>query len=147
MSKELGERTLVDDEIIEWATNQDPEKQGGIYENFKADNARGETYDIRAGELMICSEADGKRNYVSLKDQKEIAIEPFRSATVQSYEKIRLPLNMYGELWIRNALQHSGLAFTGGDIDPGYWGYVYIKIHNVGPVPVSIRFQKDIASV
>jgi hypothetical protein len=54
---------------------------------------------------------------------------------------------MYGEVWIRNALQHRGLAFTGGDIDPGYWGYLYIKIHNVGPAPVRIRFKEEIASI
>lgn len=147
MSKETYDRTLVDEEIVKWAKNRDWMESGGIYENFEERNVHGETYDIRAGDLIIISEPDGKRNFISLRDQKEIVVEPFRSATVQSFEKVKLPLDMYGELWIRNALQHQGLAFTGGDIDPGYWGYLYIKIHNVGPVPVSIGFQKEIASI
>lgn len=147
MSKETYDGTLVDEEIAKWAKNKDWMKSGGIYENFEEGNVHGETYDIRAGDLIIVSEPDGKRNYISLNDQKEIAIEPFRSATVQSFEKIKFPLDMYGELWIRNALQHQGLAFTGGDIDPGYWGYLYTKIHNVGPVPVTIGYQKEIASI
>lgn len=147
MSKETFDRTYVDEEISSWAKNKNWMDSGGIYENFQESNVRGETYDIRAGELIIISEPDGKRNYISLKDQKEIAIEPFKTATVQSFEKIKLPLDMYGELWIRNALQHLGLAFTGGGIDPGYWGYLYVKIHNVGPVPVSMRYQKEIASI
>jgi dCTP deaminase len=147
LSKENYDRTLVDEEIIRWARNPNWMESGGIYENFDENNVHGETYDIRAGDLIIMSKSDGKRDYITLKDQREITVEPFRSATVQSFEKIKLPLEMYGELWIRNALQHQGLAFTGGDIDPGYWGYLYIKIHNVGPVPVSIGFQKEIASI
>lgn len=147
MSRATYARTLVDEEIISWAKNPEWKESGGVYENFEENNVHGETYDIRAGELIIIGEPEGKRSYISLKDQKEITIEPFRSATVQSLEKLKLPLDMYGELWIRNALQHRGLAFTGGDIDPGYWGYLYVKIHNVGPVPVSIGFQRDIASV
>ena len=98
LSKETYDKTLVDEEILEWAKNSDWKEKGGIYENFEAGNARGETYDIRAGALIICSEADGKRNHISLEDQKEIAIEPFRSATVQSLEKIKLPLNMSSRL-------------------------------------------------
>jgi len=147
LSRETFDRTLVDEEIIKWAENANWKENGGIYENFEKGNTHGETYDIRAGDLIIMSEPDGKRDYISLKDQKEIAIGPFRSATLQSYEKVKLPLDMYGELWIRNALQHQGLAFTGGDIDPGYWGYLYVKIHNVGPVPVSIGYEKEIASI
>jgi dCTP deaminase len=141
------DRTLTDEEISNWAMNKDWMDNGGIYENFDERNVNGETYDIRAGDLIITGEPDGKRNYISLRDQKEIAIEPFRSATVISFEKLKLPLDMYGELWIRNALQHRGLAFTGGDIDPGFWGYLYIKIHNLGPVPISIGYQKEIASI
>ena len=141
------DRTLVDEEIVKWAKNKDWMESGGVYKNFEERNVHGETYDIRAGDLIIIGEPDGKRNFISLEDQREIVIEPFRSATLQSFEKIKLPLDMYGELWIRNALQHQGLAFTGGDIDPGYWGYLYIKIHNVGPVPVRIGYQKEIASV
>lgn len=147
MSEGNHERTLIDEEIIKWAKNKNWMEYGGIYENFCEENVHGETYDIRAGDLIIIGEPDGKRNYISLKDQREVVIEPFKSATVQSLEKIKLPLNMYGELWIRNALQHQGLAFTGGDIDPGYWGYLYIKLHNVGPVPVRIGYQKEIASI
>ena len=147
LSKENYNRTLVDEEIVKWAKDTNWEKNGGIYQNFEENNVYGETYDIRAGDLLVLGKADGTRTYISLKDQKEVTIEPFRSATLQSFEKIKLPPDMYGELWITNALQHQGLAFTGGDIDPSYWGYLYIKIHNVGPVPVSIRYQKDIASV
>lgn len=146
MKEKVCERTLVDKEVINWAKNKDWMEKGGIYENFEEKCVRGETYDIRAGDLIIVGEPDG-RKYISLKEQKEITIDPFRAATVQSFEKIKLPLNMYGELWIRNELQHRGLAFTGGDIDPGFWGYLYIKIHNVGPVPVSIGYQEGIASV
>jgi dCTP deaminase len=147
LSKEGCDRTFVDEEISAWAKSTDWVRTGGIYENFDEANVHGETYDVRAGDLIIVSKSDGKRDYISLKDQTEIAIEPFRSATVQSFEKIKLPLDMYGELWIRNALQHQGLAFTGGGIDPGYWGYLYVKIHNVGPVPVCLGFQKEIASI
>lgn len=139
--------TLVDKELRKWGMNRNWMKNGGIYENFDERFVHGDTYDIRAGDLIIVGEPSGKRNYIALKDQKEIAIEPFRAATVQSYEKLKLPLNMYAELWIRNALQHLGLAFTGGEIDPGYWGYLYIKIHNVGPIPVSIKYQQPIASI
>jgi len=147
MFKEKYERTLVDEEILTWAKNEKWMEYGGIYANFNEKNVHGETYDIRAGDLIIIGEPDGKRNYISLKDQREVVIEPFKSATVQSLEKIKLPLDMYGELWIRNALQHQGLAFTGGDIDPGYWGYLYIKLHNVGPIPVRIGYSKEVASV
>jgi deoxycytidine triphosphate deaminase len=147
MKKEVCERTLVDKEIINWAKSENWMEEGGIYENFEEKCVRGETYDIRAGNLIIVGEPDGKRKYISLKDQKEIAIEPFKAATLQSLERIKLPLTMYGELWIRNELQHRGLAFTGGDVDPGFWGYLYIKIHNVGPAPVSIRFEEEIASI
>ncbi|MEM5868107.1 MAG: hypothetical protein QXG39_09355 [Candidatus Aenigmatarchaeota archaeon] len=147
MAKENFDKTLVDVEIIEWAKNKDWMTHGGIYENFEEGNVHGETYDIRAGDLIIIGGHDGKRRYISLKDEREVVIEPFKSATVQSFEKIKLPLDMYGELWIRNALQHQGLAFTGGDIDPGYWGYLYIKLHNVGPAPVRIGYKEEIASI
>ena len=146
MSGKACNRTLVDKEIIKWAKSKDWMEEGGIYDNFEEKCVHGETYDIRAGDLIILGEPDGRRRYISLSEQKEITIDPFRAATVQSFEKLKLPLDMYGELWTRNELQHRGLAFTGGDIDPGFWGYLYIKIHNVGPVPVSIGYQERIAS-
>jgi dCTP deaminase len=147
LAEKFYEKTLIDEEIDKWAKSENWIVCGGIYENFDEKNVHGETYDLRAGDLIIIGEPDGKRNYISLKDQREVVIEPFKSATVQTLEKIKLPLDMYGELWIRNALQHQGLAFTGGDIDPGYWGHLYIKLHNVGPVPVRIGYQKEIASL
>ena len=149
MPKESYNKTLVDEEIVKWATNANWKTNGGIYQNFEPNNVRGETYDIRAGDLLILSETceERKRLWIDLAKEQEIVIEPFRAATVQSLERIKLPVNMYGEIWITNALQHKGLAFTGGDIDPGFWGHLYIKIHNVGPVPVSIRHHEDIASV
>ncbi len=54
---------------------------------------------------------------------------------------------MCGDLWIRSALQHEGLAYTGGGVDPGYWGYFYIKIHNVGPKKVALKYKQPIASI
>lgn len=149
LPKEGSDKTLVDGEILKWATAPNWQVEGGIYQNFEPNNVRGETYDVRAGDLLILSETceENKREWVDLAKEKEIIIEPFRSATLQSFERVKLPPNMYGELWITNALQHKGLAFTGGDIDPGFWGYLYIKIHNVGPIPVSIRYREDVASV
>lgn len=147
MSGKACNRTLVDKEIIKWAKSKDWMEEGGIYDNFGEKCVHGETYDIRAGDLIILGEPDGRREFIPLKEKKEITIEPFRAATVQSFERIKLPLDMYGELWIRNELQHRGLAFTGGDVDPGFWGYLYIKIHNVGPVPVAIGYQERIASI
>ena len=138
---------MTDEEIVNWAKNTDWMRHGGIYHGFDEEKVHGETYDVRAGNLLIISKPDGKRDRVQLNVKKEIVIGPFRCATVQSFEKIKLPLDMYGELWIRNALQHQGLAFTGGDIDPGYWGYLYIKIHNLGPAPIYMRFQEEIASI
>lgn len=148
MIRENYDKTLVDEEITRWATDPDWKTKGGIYQDFEPNNVKGETYDIRAGDLVVLDEScKGEGGFRHLNELEEIVIEPFRAATVQSLERIKLPTDMFGELWITNALQHRGLAFTGGGIDPGFWGYLYIKIHNVGQVPVRLRYQEDIASI
>ena len=64
MKEKVCERTLVDREVIDWAGNKDWMEKGGIYENFEEKCVRGETYDIRAGDLIIVGEPDGRRSRV-----------------------------------------------------------------------------------
>jgi dCTP deaminase len=145
MDKQICDKILVDSELEEWAVSKEWGEKGGIYKNYSGQCLHGDSYDIRAGDLIIIGQVDG-RKYIALKDRKEVFIEPFQSASVQSFERIKIPTDMCGDLWIRNALQHEGLAYTGGGIDPGYWGHFYIKIHNVGPRKVAIKYGQPIAS-
>ena len=133
---------LVHDEIINELIRP------GFIENASVECVDGDSYDIRVGdEALIVDLRTGEMKKKNLREEKVLDIPPLAMAIVKSMEKIRMPEDMDGDLWLRGELQSRGFGFTGGGIDPGYKGYLFIRLHNISPRTIRVRYGERIASV
>ena len=102
------------------------------------------SYDIRVGEEIFFSER-GEREEIKMGDVRYL--QPFESLLLKTIEEIRLPKNMVGIVLPSSKLATRGLIYTGGSIDPGYEGFLWINIRNMGPRYEEIEFGQPIASI
>jgi len=133
----MVDKILTKKEIFELAEK--------VIKNFEPSCVQPASYDVRAGDIAIFAHPDGHK-YISLKHQKEITIHPFESVVVYSYESINLPRNMEGYVWIRSYFANKGLSFSGGSIDPGYKGILFLSVRNVGPGDITVKYQEPLVS-
>jgi len=122
--------------------------RGGCIKNADAKCVDADSYDIRVGdEALVVDLRTGTIKKKNLREEKVLDIPPLAMAIVKSMEKIELPEDMNGDIWLRGELQSRGLGFTGGGLDPGYKGYLFIRLHNISPRTIRVRYGERIASV
>lgn len=87
------------------------------------------SYDFRVGKKAIVG---GQATEIDLtKDGTRLVIEPGSYAGVISYEKVKLPANVLGNLGSKRKLSYEGLILlTGSVIDPGYEGHLLFGLYN-----------------
>ncbi len=102
------------------------------------------SYDIRVGTEIYFPER-GERKEIKKGEIEHL--QPFESAVIKTIEEIKLPKNMAGLLQPRSKLSTLGLMYTGGFIDPGYGGYIWVSIRNMAPRHEEIEYGQAIASI
>lgn len=102
------------------------------------------SYDIRAGEEIYLPER-GKK--ITLKRGEFEHLQPFESVLIKTLEEVRIPKNMTCLLQPSSKLSTRGLIYTGGSIDPGYEGCLWINIRNMAPMHEEIEYGQPIASI
>ena len=123
------------------------EKIDIIILNGDINNVQPASYDIRVGNEILLSERKGDERRKEIKDGGFFDLQPFESALIKTIEKIKLPKNMVGLVQPCSKLSTSGLIYTGGSIDPGYEGYLWINIRNMAPLHEEIEYGQRIASI
>lgn len=102
------------------------------------------SYDIRVGTEIYFPER-GERKEIKKGEIEHL--QPFESALIKTIEELKLPKNMAGLLQPRSKLSTHGLIYTGGFIDPGYGGYLWVSIRNMAPRYEEIEYGQPIASI
>lgn len=102
------------------------------------------SYDIRVGDEIYLPERAEKLN---LKRGDFKHLQPFESVLVKTLEEVIIPKNMSCLLQPSSKLSTRGLIYTGGSIDPGYEGYLWINIRNMAPMHEEIEYGQPIASI
>jgi deoxycytidine triphosphate deaminase len=102
------------------------------------------SYDIRVGNEIYFPER-GERKEIKTGDVEHL--QPFESALIKTIEEIKLPKNMVGLMQPSSKLSTCGLIYTGGSIDPGYEGCLWVSIRNMAPRYEEIEFGQPIASI
>lgn len=101
------------------------------------------SYDIRVGKEIYFPE---RGEWIEFKEGYIEHLKPFESALIKTIEEIKLPKNMFGLMLPRSKLSTRGLIYTGGSIDPGYEGCLWVSIRNMAPMHEEIEFGQPIAS-
>lgn len=138
----MSDETLVGDDIAKAAANEQ------LLEPFDASLVRGASYDIRAGRTIVIAypEPEGGITPIDLQVKGAWSIPPGHTAILYSLERVRMPANMKGRLSLRARLATKLLLFTGGLIDPGYEGYLFLPIANLSESPIEIRYGEPVVT-
>jgi deoxycytidine triphosphate deaminase len=102
------------------------------------------SYDIRVGEEIYLPERAERQN---LKTGDFQHLQPFESVLIKTLEEVIIPKDMTCLVQPSSKLSTRGLMYTGGSIDPGYEGYLWINIRNMAPMHEKIEFGQPIASI
>jgi len=120
-------------------------------------SVKGASYDIRTGGVAILikpkeEEFDGYE-YIALGDKralgqnKTVKIEPGFSCTLRSREIVKMPSDVVGILFNRMEWVHKRLNFDGGLVDPGYHGYLFMTVTNMGDTEVEITYEHPLVAL
>ena len=102
------------------------------------------SYDIRVGNEIYLPER-GKR--IELTEGEIEYLQPFESILIRTLEEFIIPPNMSCLVQPSSKLSTRGLIYTGGAIDPGYEGYLWINLRNMAPMHEEIEYGQPIASI
>lgn len=132
----MADETLLDADIRREA------QEHNLLNPFSKDVLKGASYDIRVGKIAIVVLPEREGGYVKVDVERDGSLEiPVgRSAVIYSLEKVYLPADMKGRLSMRSYYAIKGLLYNGGIIDPGYRGYLFFTITNMGPSPVNLAY-------
>lgn len=133
------EQTLLDIDIIREADENE------LLDPFDKTKVKGASYDIRAGAKAVVATPDG-HDWIALDEQKTIEICPGRTCIIYSLEKINMPADMKGRLSLRSHFAIQRLEYSSGIIDPGYRGYLFLTVANLGDSPVEIKYGEPLVT-
>jgi deoxycytidine triphosphate deaminase len=138
----VSDETLVAEDIRVEAT------ENGLINPFFEHHLRGASYDLAAGSSLIIvrPESEGGLLWIDLEGQNTWSIPPGRTAILKTLEKVSVPLNMKGRLSLRAWVAAKLLTSPGGQIDPGYRGYLFLPLVNLGDVPITITYGETIVT-
>ena len=137
--QKIGYHPLVDHEILK-------AHQSGILgiENFSKDSVQSASYDLRIRKVIV-SHSNKKEeggNNGELNSQLPASMPPGATAVVQSYEKFLFPIFFLGHLGGMSELASQGIKVIYGlQIDPGFRGFIYATLKNVGNSDYELRYK------
>lgn len=135
----MGDRTLIEQDIERFV------REFRLIEPFSAHQLRQCFYDFRVGERIIHAHPDGYL-HAQLLAGKDFELRPGDICTVFSLERVDMPLNVKGRLSLRGRLANQQLFFSGGPVDPGYRGYLFFTLINLGSAGVKIKYGEGIVT-
>jgi len=136
----MGDCTLLKEDIKQAV------KEYKLLEPFDEKRLKGASYDIAAGEtvILVYAEEFGGISPLSLSIKGSINIPPGHEFIVYSLEKVNIPSNMKGRLSLRSHLATQLISFAGGIIDPGYKGFLFLPLANLGDSPFTITYGQPL---
>ncbi|SRR6266478_4017879 len=143
------DRTLQAEEI---ESRSQEDKDEPLLRPFCNESLKAASYDIRVGNTAVKSLAPqeqrgGKKyQYIDLKHEKSVEIEPGQSYTFYSLEQVYVPADVQGVLFNRHHWVTKRLNFDGGVIEPTYKGFLFLTVTNVGDSSVVVKYGEPLVS-
>ncbi len=134
------DHTLVDVEIEREA------KKNHLIDPFDLKKLRGASYDLSVGSKAVIAKPDGL-DWISLDEQKVLQLPPSRTCVIYSLEKVNMHANMKGRLSLRSHYAMQRLEYNGGVVDPGYNGYLFFTLANLGDSEVELCFEDPLITI
>ncbi|NQU96843.1 MAG: hypothetical protein HQ548_04275 [Chloroflexi bacterium] len=139
----MADRTLLAEDL-----NSSGEK---LLCPFASASVQPASYDIRVGSTVMVAYPEGEGGIRALsldsaEGQDSTEIPPGHAAIVRSLEQLSLPTNMKGRLSLRGYYSTKLLAYPGGSIDPGYRGYLFLAVVNLGDGAIRLRYGDPIVT-
>lgn len=107
-------------------------------------NIQPASYDLRVGSEIYFPERGERKK---IQNDEFGHLQPFESALIKTIEEIHLPNNMVALMQPSTRLSTRGLIYTGGSVDPGYEGFLWVSIRNMAPRYEEIEYGQSIASI
>ncbi|HSY20251.1 MAG TPA: hypothetical protein VK815_18040 [Candidatus Acidoferrales bacterium] len=134
-----GTTILLSDDIFTMVQNQRL-----IVDGFEKGCLQSTSYDFRIGKKAVVG---GQGCEVDL-ESKPLVIDPGSYAGVISYEKVKLPNNVFAQIGSKRKFSYDGLILlTGSVIDPGYEGYLLFGLYNASTKKVVLPKGTKICNV
>ncbi|MEW6085292.1 MAG: hypothetical protein AB1607_11915 [Chloroflexota bacterium] len=140
MKSQRFDQTLVDVEIEVEA------EKNNLIAPFNIRKLRGASYDLSVGAKAVIATPE-KLDWISLDEQKILILPPSRTCVIWSFEKLNMPADMKGRLSLRSHFAMQRLEYNGGVVDPGYHGYLFFTLANLGDAPVEINFEESLVTI
>jgi len=102
------------------------------------------SYDIRVGSLGVIGGSGQERDLTS----EGLNLEPGGYAGLVSWEKLKLPLDVFARLGAKRSYSYDGIILlTGSLVDPGYEGHLLFGVYNASQKRYVLRRGGKICSV
>jgi len=141
----MADETLIDKEIKDLGNK--------LLEPFEPSRVKGASYDIRVGARirLVLQEPSGTARFQWLAldvagASSSVSIPPGSTCIIESLEQVHMPKDMKGRLALRAFHTRRLIFFAGGIIDPGYNGFLYLPMANMGDVPVELKYGEALVS-
>ncbi len=106
-----------------------------ISENYSEKSLTPNGYDLRINEIMY----GGNRH-------EEVPVKTGGQFFISTMEKVKIPENIAGMLWIRSSYSRKGLFGSFGFVDAGFEGSLTLSFFNAGP-EMTIRKNDRIVQI
>lgn len=101
-------------------------------------------YDLRVGEYGVSWK---KRRLISIKDEKQITIDPGDTVLLSVREKIQVSKNVGGTIHSKVSLVSRGYSHISTTVDPGWKGELTILISNARRTPLTLEFEEPFCTL
>ncbi len=98
-----------------------------ISENYSEESLTPNGYDLRINEIMYGGNT-----------HEEVLVKTGGQFFISTVEKVKMPGNIAGMLWIRSSYSRKGLFGSFGFVDAGFEGRLTLSFFNAGP-EITIR--------
>jgi len=101
-------------------------------------------YDLRAGKYVVVF-VRGEEEELS--ESNPIVIPPGARFAVKTFEKVKLPPNMFAFVFTRVSILYKGLTSLGTKIDPYFQDNLLLIFSNDSSVPFTLKYGEKICNV
>jgi deoxycytidine triphosphate deaminase len=123
-----------------------PEGTAPLIEDLCSDNLKGAAYDLRMADSGMVLPNGKVVRPTELPYGSDVLLEPGQTVFVSTRERLNLPKNLTGNMYIKGELAREGiLSLTGLIVDPGYHvggskdGRLHFRLANLGSRPVLLQ--------
>ncbi|ASI99809.1 dCTP deaminase [Thermococcus celer] len=108
-----------------------------LIEPFNEESLQPAGYDLRVGR-----EAYINGELIDVETAGGISLPPKTYALVLTLERVKLPVDVMGDMKLRSSLAREGLIGSFAWVDPGWDGNLTLAIYNASDKPIELAYRE-----